>query len=99
MSDLSGWDPAWDIFMAERDMKRRKPTSLAYNDMRKTVLARWVGRTDSLCAGNSFQARNYSALAGADGGTNGWLATGWVSPAFPDPITAFVYAELNNWGQ
>lgn len=97
MSDLSGWDPEWDKYLAERGLRRSK-SQLSYNDSRPDTMSRWIGRTDSPHADNSFQARTYGAVPTSDG-TNGWLATGWKSPPFDNPIAAFVYAELNNWGQ
>lgn len=97
MSDLKGWKPEWDEYLAERGLKRRKPTSKAYGDFApgRAGWARWIGRTDSPKADNSFQARTYRM--GDD--QFGYHVTNWKSPPFADPITAFVYAETCNWGQ
>lgn len=101
MSDVSGWQPEWDEYLAERGLKRRKPDAKAYNQaatVNHEHWARWIGRTDSVHADNSFQARAF-VKATAFTRDTGEFPTSWASPVFDDPITAYVYAELHNWGQ
>lgn len=103
MSDLQGWKQEWDEYLAERGLKRRKGMAMAYNEpgFQPTdgrSFKRWVGRTDSAAADNSFQARAFRG-GGPAADVSEYLATDWKSPPFADPITAFVCAETCNWGQ
>lgn len=99
MSSTEGWKREWDEYLQERGLNRRKGVAYNEQEFRPTGgrnFKRWVGRTDSAMADNSFQARTYRDRSDQHGE---YLATDWRSPPFADPITAFVYAETCNWGQ